>query len=520
MSAAVFLASRYIERSRSVNHSTAAGELQLNLAEFHANQPHAGREQDQPLPPTRRTLLPVSSAISWKKNVGSTVASTTQSESHRTGGVGSVQTASRNFIESTVVDRQSHPWTSLGGSIPQFYAPVTVHPVTVNIDHSGIIREISRVNERLDSLTAEKSRFEKDVMARIEDGNSESRKTATSATAVEVHSSALRHDIVSQDRVDSNVEPASTAPGGMTKVHGKVAVTDVPLPVEQSRSNLPRGTVERLKIAEPPVGLPHESVPEPRLEPVPEPVSVSEPVVESPVESHSVATVNPTPEIEFKTEPRTHLPDVAPFELSPAESETTEPQTVPQFEFSGGVFSVPSAVPAVSEIASVIEFEAEPVAVAEPVLEFESIAETEPVSQFGPVAVAEPFTPFEPVPELEIATATEDATTDVTAVTPQTAALPVLPDLTAPGVQWAKRTTNPPFMNEVTARRSAPPAANTNRAPSRIQQVSHTVESGKPSEAPSNPTCQDCGNAQEKFADKMKAVVPPSPIQRLRSLFK
>ena len=33
--------------------------------------------------------------------------------------------------------------------------PRTVHPVTVNIDNSGIIREISRVHERLDLLSHE-----------------------------------------------------------------------------------------------------------------------------------------------------------------------------------------------------------------------------------------------------------------------------------------------------------------------------------------------------------------------------
>jgi len=33
--------------------------------------------------------------------------------------------------------------------------PVTVHPVTVNIDNSGIIREISRIHERLDLLSNE-----------------------------------------------------------------------------------------------------------------------------------------------------------------------------------------------------------------------------------------------------------------------------------------------------------------------------------------------------------------------------
>jgi len=53
--------------------------------------------------------------------------------------------------EETVVS----PVASQGDSVPQFYAPVTVHPVTVNIDNAGIIRAISQVHERLDLLSAE-----------------------------------------------------------------------------------------------------------------------------------------------------------------------------------------------------------------------------------------------------------------------------------------------------------------------------------------------------------------------------
>ena len=137
------------------------------------------------------------------------------------------------------------------------------------------------------------------------------------------------------------------------------------------------------------------------------------------------------------------------------------------------------------------------------------VAEPLPVAEHG----------SQSVPEFEIATATEHASTDMKTVAPQTAEFPVLPDLTSPGLQWAKRTTDPPFRNGVIASRAAPPAAIANKAPSKVKRVSKTVEASKEPEKPSNPTCRDCGKPKSKSAYKTKAVTPPSPIQRLRSFF-
>ncbi len=58
-------------------------------------------------------------------------------------------------FQTTSLERSVSPLKSAWHSVPHFYAPVTVHPVTVNIDNAGIIREISRVHQRLDSLGAE-----------------------------------------------------------------------------------------------------------------------------------------------------------------------------------------------------------------------------------------------------------------------------------------------------------------------------------------------------------------------------
>ncbi len=428
ISAVVLLVPRSGLRAKFVDHPTSAGELRLNLAEFHENQPHVAPKQDQLLPPTRRTLVPVSSAIPLKANIGSGGTSTTQSESHGFDGVGPVQTASSNFIESTVIDRHADQWTSPGGSVPQFYAPVTVHPVTVNIDNSGIIREISRVHERLDVLAAEKSRFEKDVMARIEEG----------------------------------------------------------------------------KITKPSAELTHERIPAAKLEPFAAGVleSEPEPVVVPPVGFHPEVVVQPIPEIEFEAEPMAPVPDVPSFELPSAESEANESQSVPEFEFSTESLPVPSPVPVTPEVASFIEFEAAPIVPAEPIFAAEPVAQSAAEVEFE----------FEMV--------TTNAMTDGKTSTSQTAEIPVLPDLTAPGSQWEKRTTDPPFRSGVIASRFTPRAAITNRAASKMQQVSHTVEPGKQPEPPSNPACHDCGKAKQTSAYRIKAVTPPSSMQRLRSLFK
>ena len=58
-------------------------------------------------------------------------------------------------FQTTSLERSVSPSVADGHSVPHYYAPVTVHPVTVNIDNAGIIREISRMHQRLDSLGAE-----------------------------------------------------------------------------------------------------------------------------------------------------------------------------------------------------------------------------------------------------------------------------------------------------------------------------------------------------------------------------
>jgi|GEM_PF-3173747 len=63
-----------------------------------------------------------------------------------------IPSSQANYIETTSIDRAVTQSGGRGQSMPQFYAPVTVHPVTVNIDNSGIILELARVSERLDSL--------------------------------------------------------------------------------------------------------------------------------------------------------------------------------------------------------------------------------------------------------------------------------------------------------------------------------------------------------------------------------
>ncbi len=498
--AGVLLVPRYFQRAKSVDQSTAVGELQLNLEEFHANQPNSASEQDQPLLPRGRTLVPDSSAIPLNKNSAFTVPATMQIGSHRIGGVRSEQAASK-LIESTVVERPANQWTSPGGPVAQFNAPVTVHPVTVNIDNSGIFREISRVNERLDLLAVEKSHFEKDVMTRIEERNSASPKTASSGTAVEVQCPAPRHNVASQDKVHSNVEAESTSTAVSAQVHAELAVTGVSLPVEKSHSGRPHRTIERLKIAGPPVDIIHESLPATRLEPFPAQASVPESIFDVPVQFHPEASVEPTPEIEFKAEPTTPVPDVPSSEFPPTDSETTEPQTMPEFEFSTEMLSVPSRVQVTAEVevttevASVIEFDAE------------SVSGTEPLAAVGSPALFKP--------ELETAIVTND----MKSMPSQTAEFPLLPDLAALGGQGAKRTTDPPFMNGVITQRSTLPAAITNRAPSKNRRVSLAAEAVKQPKTPSHPNCHDSAKAKEKSSSKIKTGAPPSPIQRLRAFF-
>ena len=64
-----------------------------------------------------------------------------------------VPSSHKSSVDTISADRSFIQWTPQEHQVPQFYAPVTVHPVTVNIDNSAVMRELSRVQERLDSLS-------------------------------------------------------------------------------------------------------------------------------------------------------------------------------------------------------------------------------------------------------------------------------------------------------------------------------------------------------------------------------
>lgn len=116
--------------------SAANQSLQVTLSEF--------RKRDE----TSTARRNVSSTPSAARNTApqSTTADLLRRSPQR------ITAISHKTNASTTVSRNVTEWVPHNNAVPQFYAPVTVHPVTVNIDNSGIMKEISRVHERLDSL--------------------------------------------------------------------------------------------------------------------------------------------------------------------------------------------------------------------------------------------------------------------------------------------------------------------------------------------------------------------------------
>ncbi len=151
LTAAPYLMSQLTPHPNVVDQITvAANALQVNLAEFQTNGGHSVAQ------------IPLQGVTSRAPHFN-TPAKASESATllriptvaEQTGSKNKVMTARREFIQTTSVERSVSPSESDGHSVPHFYAPVTVHPVTVNIDNAGIIREISRVHQRLDSLCAE-----------------------------------------------------------------------------------------------------------------------------------------------------------------------------------------------------------------------------------------------------------------------------------------------------------------------------------------------------------------------------
>jgi len=154
ISAASYLAAQFAPRRNDVDHSkVAANAQQVNLSVFHPKLGQSTAQSQHPPVASRSPLL--SSSKTTVKASASAIFLNAPIQTDVADRKNSVITARRDNVQTTSVERSVSPLESEGHSVALFSALVTFHPVTVNIDNADIIREISRVHERLDLLSAE-----------------------------------------------------------------------------------------------------------------------------------------------------------------------------------------------------------------------------------------------------------------------------------------------------------------------------------------------------------------------------
>jgi hypothetical protein len=134
-------ASRVLERTIPRNAPAAPAEVdshQAHLAQFFPEPEKQTQSKDVPYPVVSRHITRVAENSRPQSVVVDTAVP-------RQTPVNPVQFQ----VERTVTTEGVHA----GSARPMVYVPVTVHPVTVNVDNSGFAAELARVSRRIEQLT-------------------------------------------------------------------------------------------------------------------------------------------------------------------------------------------------------------------------------------------------------------------------------------------------------------------------------------------------------------------------------
>ncbi len=361
--------------------NTANQSLQRTLAEF---------QRDEVVDPIRHSV------VTRTGTARQSASPVSVAEILRTPPRRAIPLSQANYVETTSLDRAVTRLDTRGQSMPQFYAPVTVHPVTVNVDNSGIMLELARVSERLDSLARTPIPFEQvapsiHMMDVVEPPApipyQVHRKDEENKKSPRLKSDSNSEHIKSR-KSEPRQEKTPTA-----EFHSSRRSEDVVFPVPSSRS---KTSVARIPIPAPKLAPIADPVPVRAVDPVPVPVSVPiEPVV-----------------IEPKLQPLKKFP-----------IELIRPQSVPEI--------LPPEIPDESTE------ELSPIGFAE---ELFSVPDSGNAAEPGPEVSESPglSTIFEPVREDSV---------QMSPIPAEQTQVPELQWSLVPNRQGAKRTTDPPFMN-------------------------------------------------------------------------
>jgi hypothetical protein len=153
ITAAAYCVSRFSPAISTDESSDVAVNLQyLNYAEFQKNV-RSSHPHSEPSFDATGGSRSIQKHYSWLRKSGPVENSGTSQAASSRVGESSTSHNGQEFIRSTGFERGTSLPSPPEDAVPHFYAPVTVHPVTVNIDNSAIIREIARLHERLDLVT-------------------------------------------------------------------------------------------------------------------------------------------------------------------------------------------------------------------------------------------------------------------------------------------------------------------------------------------------------------------------------
>ena len=577
ISAASYLAAQFAPRRNSFHQTTvAASALQVKLSEFQTNGGHSVAQSSHSMVASRTPLLsaPTNPPRASAPATLLKVPAATEQTDRKSG----VMTAHREHVETTSAERSVSSSESEGHSVPHFYAPVTVNPVFVNIDNAGIIREISRVHERLDLLSAE-AQAAKSAAALDE----------AVVTAPVQHSEAQPHENSSQKRVHDE-QTNDTSPRNHTEPDCPLLLVTEPQPSPETRPvptvlpTTPQSPTTPLVPPSIPVAEVEFAVPTAplRVTLLPISVSASDPAAAVAVAPPSASVPEPMPEIQFEMTPRHPVPDIPIFERPATEPEAVEPEafepedmqfeelkfeavTVEDLKFEDLKFEAveadalepeavepdalePDALEPEDLTPDAVKFEdlkfedlkldavqpeavqpeaVQPEAVEPEAVEPEAVEPASlPVIEFSTevFAIPEPSNilgkappndvPFLPIPASDFL---EPIAFNAPPVPVQWPVLPGVTTLAVPSSQSAKRTTDPPFMNSGSRRVPAPPAQVANEPIGAMRRVSHTSRSSGKHTNQSDGKKSTVAKQAGNPTYRIQAITPSQAFHRIKS---
>ena len=525
ITAASYLVPRFMPHRNSVEQTkVAASALQVSLSEFQTNEGgvHSVAASHQSVVAPERPLFPAS-----KPNATASVSATllkAPSAIQQTDRRSASKSSSRDAVQTTSIQRSASPWASEGHSVPQFYVPVTVHPVTVNIDNAGIIREISRVHERLDSLSAE-ARSAAPSGATLHEAAATDLVPDADAPATESSSQYKVHD--EQTNQTSARQQAGTDRPLVTATKSQLVSKPKPLPTRLPTT--PPQLASSGPVAEATFEIPNVPLP---VTPPAIPVSDSEPTVAVTPSLVPVPVPESLPEIEFEMTPRQPVPEIPTLEPPAFEPPAFEPPVFepPAFEppaFEPPVVEPPVVEPPVLDL-PVLDLPVLDLPVLDlPVLEPEAeLPGSLPTIEFSTelFPVPEPTDALEATPETEASLLSIPATEFVEPLAYIASAMPVqqpvwpeIATLADPNSPSAKRTTDPPFMNGRRERVPAPPTQTVNEPTGAVQRVSHTTQAAEKHAMPSDRKNSAATRQVKNPTSRIRAITPSQALNRIKS---